>query len=71
MKPIKIEPIRRTTLTTVEVAEYLGVSKETVYNLVREKAIVHFRIGSKILFKRDAIDNWMDLKMVSGLDEDE
>src|SRR5699024_12432875 len=71
MKPIKIEPIRRITLTTVEVAEYLGVSKETVYNHVREKAIDHFRIGSKILFKIDAIDNWMDIKVVSGLDDDE
>lgn len=71
MRSIELEPIRRNTLTTLEVAEYLGVSKETIYGLVRSKEIVHFRIGSRILFKRDAIDQWIDNKMITGLDENE
>jgi len=64
---LKIEPIKRSTLTVVEVAEYLGISVEMVYLLVREKRITHFRIGRRILFKREAIDQWIENQMIDGV----
>lgn len=38
--------IKRSTLTVGEVAEYLGLSKDMIYKMTREKAIPHIRIGS-------------------------
>lgn len=66
---VQLEPIKRSTLTVKEVASYLGVSVDTIYTLVRENKIVHFRIGSRILFKKNAIDDWIDKQMEMGYDE--
>lgn len=71
MKTIQLQPIKRTTLTAKEVAEYLGVSVDMIYILAREKKIVHFRIGSRLLFKKDAIDKWIESKMVEGLEDED
>ncbi|WP_346426760.1 helix-turn-helix domain-containing protein [Virgibacillus sp. YIM 98842] len=65
-----LEPIRRSTLTTNEVAEYLGVSIDTIFKLVREKRIVHFRIGRRILFKKEAIDKWVDEQMKVSVEDE-
>ena len=70
MEMVKLEPIKRSTLTALEVAEYLGVSIDTIYKLCREKKIVHFRIGSRLLFKKAAIENWIEQKMIAGLDDE-
>lgn len=69
VKP-QFEQIKRSTLTVHETAKYLGVSVDMVYLLVREKRIVHFRIGRRILFKKDAIDNWIESQMVDGLENE-
>lgn len=63
MYKTEIEKVKRSTLTVSEVAEYLGVSKDTVYTMVREKKIVHFKIGRRVLFKKDAIENWIQEQM--------
>lgn len=47
------------TLTVAETAEKLKVSTSTIYDLVRKKQIPHFRIGQKIFFRLDALDNWI------------
>lgn len=52
-------PIQRTTLTTEEVAKYLGVSRDLVYKLCREKKIPHIKIGARIMFKISTIDKWL------------
>jgi excisionase family DNA binding protein len=51
-----------------EAAEYLRLrardgkswSREAVYKLTAAKAIPHHRIGSRVLFRRDELDAWMD-----------
>ena len=63
-------PVKRSTLTVYEVAEYLGVSVDMVYILVREKRIVHFRIGRRILFKKDAIDKWIEQQIQESVEND-
>ena len=40
------------TLTVQEVAIYLRVSRQTVYTLIREGKIPHFKIGNKVRIKR-------------------
>lgn len=70
METIKLQPIKRSTLTAKEVAEYLGISLDMVYLLVREKRIVHFRIGSRILFKKEAIDNWIESQMIDSVENE-
>lgn len=67
---IHLEKIKRSTLTVKEVAEYLGISVDMVYILCREKRIAHFRIGSRILFKKAAIDRWIEAQMIEGLSDE-
>ncbi|WP_342745596.1 helix-turn-helix domain-containing protein [Virgibacillus proomii] len=68
---IKFEPIKRNTLTVSETAKYLGVSTDLIYLLVREGKIIHFRLGRRILFKKEEIDKWVQSQMVGGLDDEQ
>lgn len=60
---VTLEPIKRSTLEVKEVADYLGVSSDLIYRLVREKAIPHFRLGRRVLFKKEIIDRWIEEQM--------
>ena len=40
------------TLTVQEVASYLRVSRQTVYTMIREGKIPHFKVGNKVRIKR-------------------
>lgn len=54
------QKIERTTLTMEETAKYLGISYWLVNQLVRKKEIPHFRAGGRILFRKKAIDDFME-----------
>ncbi|WP_010532475.1 helix-turn-helix domain-containing protein [Lentibacillus jeotgali] len=45
--------------TVKAAAEYLGVCEDTVYTMVRKKEIPHFRLRRRIMFSKEAIDNWI------------
>ncbi|MGC8230977.1 helix-turn-helix domain-containing protein [Pseudobacillus badius] len=49
----------RQTMTVQEAADYLGVSTDTIYNMIREKEIPHFRVRRRIFFTRSAINEWI------------
>ncbi|GGM31808.1 hypothetical protein GCM10011351_17520 [Paraliobacillus quinghaiensis] len=51
--------MERCTITVKEVAKYLGVHTDTIYDLVREGCLPHIRFGRKILFYKEAIDGWV------------
>ena len=51
--------IKRTTLTMQEAAEYLGISYWLLYQQVRQNKIPHSRIGSKYLFRVQALDEYL------------
>ena len=53
------------SLTVQEVAKLLRMSRQTIYNLTREGAITHFRIGNKVRFNRADIDVLMQTKTVT------
>ncbi|MDF2790482.1 MAG: binding domain protein excisionase family [Neobacillus sp.] len=51
--------MQRNTLTVQEVAEYLGVHADTIYSMVRQQQIPHFRIRRRILFSLETINTWI------------
>ncbi|MDL4842505.1 helix-turn-helix domain-containing protein [Aquibacillus rhizosphaerae] len=51
--------MERKTMTVKEVAEYLGVHTDSIYLMVRDNEVPHFKIRAKILFSRDTIDRWI------------
>ena len=55
-------------LNVKEVATYLALKASTVYSLVEEKKIPHYRIGRQIRFKRSEIDEWMNSQKEPAVD---
>lgn len=46
-------------LTLIELAEYLGVSRWTVYRWISSNKIPVYKIGGVNRFKLDEIDEWL------------
>jgi excisionase family DNA binding protein len=59
--------MNRRTITVKEAADYIGVSKDTIYELSKRKQIPCIRVGRRILFRREALDNWMEGKESDSL----
>lgn len=53
-----LKSMKKITMTVEEVAEFLGVSITTIYSMVRNSEIPHFKVRSRILFNRDVIEEW-------------
>ena len=49
-----------------EVARYLKCSESCIRNMVRDNKIPHFRINSKLNFRKEAIDLWVHNQELSG-----
>jgi excisionase family DNA binding protein len=49
-------------LTVDEVAEYLSLSRATIYQWASEKRIPHYRMGRAIRFKQAEIEAWLSEK---------
>jgi len=54
------KPIERKTMDVPETAEYLGVSQDFLYRMTRKKEIPHIKIGSRTMFRKNTIDEWLD-----------
>ncbi len=46
-------------LTIEEVAQYLKVSKETIYKMVQQKQIPASKLGSQWRFNQQVVDTWL------------
>lgn len=46
-------------LSVEEIAQYLGISKETVYRWLEKKRIPAHRVGKLWKFKPSEIDDWV------------
>ncbi|MCY8988333.1 helix-turn-helix domain-containing protein [Bacillus atrophaeus] len=53
--------MNRTALTPQEAADFLGVHKETIYIMVRNGQIPHFKVRKKIFFRVDSLNEWIKL----------
>jgi len=52
-------------MTRLEVMEYLKISHNLMYSLMRDRAFPFFRLkGRKVLFKKSDIDKWLESKRV-------
>ena len=58
----EITKIERTTLTMKETAEYLGISYWLVNQLVRRKQIPCARVGGRVLFRVQALNEYLKEK---------
>lgn len=52
--------MQRVTINVKDAAEYIGVCTDTIYTMVRENQIPHIKVRRRILFRTDALDQWMD-----------
>ncbi|WP_175983516.1 methylation-associated defense system helix-turn-helix domain-containing protein MAD1 [Burkholderia vietnamiensis] len=46
-------------LSVEEIAEYLGVSKDTVYAWISKRSMPAHRVGKLWKFKADEVDRWV------------
>lgn len=42
-----------------ELTEYIHMSESYVYKMVSKKSIPHIKLGTRTLFERNQIDNWV------------
>lgn len=40
-------------------ADYIHVSKSLIYKMVSKNSIPHVKLGTRTLFERNQIDNWV------------
>lgn len=50
--------MEKITLDVNDLVNLLGVSKGTIYTMVREKQIPNFSVRGRILFNREVIEAW-------------
>jgi len=70
----QIHLVSREWFTTNQVAEYIGVSKDTVYKYVHKRKIPYYKIANNriLIFKREEIDSWiMGEKKEADIDPNE
>jgi excisionase family DNA binding protein len=53
----------RDVMTADEVAEFLGVDRNTVYDFASRGVIPHQRLGKRLLFRRGAVVAWLDTSL--------
>lgn len=54
-----------------EIAEYLNCSVSSIRTLVRNKQIPFFRIGSKLNFNKEAVDNWIYNQEIQNIQKED
>lgn len=46
-------------LNVRQAAKYLNVSSQTIYNYTKKGTLPHKRLGNRILFNREQLDEWV------------
>lgn len=49
-------------LSVKEIAEHLGLSKETIYRMLKAETIPAYKVGRQWKFKASEVDNYLKLK---------
>lgn len=62
---VPIEP-NAEVMTADEVAAFLGIDRNTVYEYAGRGVIPHKRIGKRMIFRRGAILAWLDSAQTSN-----
>jgi excisionase family DNA binding protein len=56
--------------TSAEACDFLRVSRPTLSRLVQSKKIGHFRVGVKLLFSREHLDQFLAQSEVKAVQEE-
>ena len=59
---MELQKVQRSTLTMKEAAEYLGISYWLLNQLVRRKQIPCARVGGRVLFRVQALNDYLKEK---------
>ena len=46
-------------LDVQNLADYIHLSKSCIYKMVSNKSVPHIKLGTRTLFERNQIDNWV------------
>jgi excisionase family DNA binding protein len=57
-------------MNVLQAASYLGVSSETIDELVGKRMIPFARMGERTVFSKTALDHWIYAKSMENLSED-
>ncbi len=57
-------------MNVLQAASYLGVSSNTIEDLVSSKMIPFTRVGDRTVFSKMALDQWVYAKSMENLTED-
>jgi excisionase family DNA binding protein len=60
------EPPTKDVMTADEVALFLGVDRNTVYDFASRGVIPHQRLGKRLLFRRGAVVAWLDTSLCNA-----
>ena len=47
-------------MTVKEAAPYIGASEYKLREMVRQKEVPHYRIGNRILFRKEVLNQWIE-----------
>ena len=60
------ETTTKDVMTADQVAEFLGVDRNTVYDFASRGVIPHQRLGKRLLFRRGAVVAWLDTSLCNA-----
>ncbi|MFE0296263.1 helix-turn-helix domain-containing protein [Priestia megaterium] len=60
----------RQTISVKEAAVYIGVSKDLIYELVRESKIPHLKLNRRILFRIGCLNDWLTTQEKLSVQQD-
>lgn len=50
-------------------AQYLGMGRSKIYNLIRQKKVPASRIGRQYRFSKPLVDQWLKERLITRADE--
>ena len=51
---------QKTRLTPEEALDHIGCKYDKLMQMVRKKEIPHYRIGRRVFFTKETLDEWID-----------
>jgi excisionase family DNA binding protein len=58
--------MKKNYLTVDEAKKYLKLAKSTIYTYVQQKKMPHIKIGERVLFDEDDLNEWVKSKKKRG-----
>lgn len=56
-------------VNVTQACDYMGIKKSTLYSLTSNKKITHYKIGKLLVFKISDLNEFIESKKVTSIDE--